>query len=260
MSSTPGRGVAEEGDVGGDFVAGELAAFAGFRALGDFDFDFGSAVEVGGGDAEAAGGDLLDFGVGVVLVAVGAVAAGVFAAFAGVGECADFVHGAGDVFVCFGAERAEGHGAGAEAGGDEVVVFDFFGGDRGAVGLEIDEVAEGGGSASVDHFGVGGVGGGFFFAGALDGFVEGAPDGGFVGVVVGVAAVLVPAAGFEVVGGEGVPVAVDGVFGDFGEADAADARGGAGEGAGDDGLADAGGLRRFGRRGRRRRWRCPFWT
>ena len=234
-----GGGVAQEGDVGGDFVAGELAALAGLGALGDLDFDFGGTVEVGGGDAEAAGGDLLDSGVGVVLVAARAVAARVFAAFAGVGERADFVHGAGDVLVGFGAERAERHGAGAEAGGDGVVVFDVFDGDGGAVGLEVDEVAEGGGLAAVDHVGVLGVGLGFVVVGALDGFVEGAPDGGFVGVVVGVAAVLVPAAGFEVVGGEGVGVAGERVGADLFEADAADAGGGAGEGAFDDLFGDA---------------------
>ena len=59
-------GVADAGDVIGDFVAGELAAFAGLGALGHFDLELvGVGQVVGGGgssDAEPPGGDLLDGG------------------------------------------------------------------------------------------------------------------------------------------------------------------------------------------------------
>ena len=69
-----GHGVAQARDVGADFVAGELASFAGLRALRHFNFDFLRAGEIRGGDAEApAGGICL-----MALFALVAVRQGVF--------------------------------------------------------------------------------------------------------------------------------------------------------------------------------------
>ena len=55
-----GLGMAQACDELGDLVAGELAAFAGLRALGDLDLDLFGVHQVFGGDAEAARGNLLD--------------------------------------------------------------------------------------------------------------------------------------------------------------------------------------------------------
>src|SRR4051812_46424077 len=90
-----GGGVADFADVGIDFVAGELAAFAGFCALGHFDLELVGVDEIFGGDAESGRGNLLDGGATPVAVGVGLEALGVFAAFAGVGFAADAVHGDG---------------------------------------------------------------------------------------------------------------------------------------------------------------------
>ena len=58
----PGRGVADRGYIRIDLEAGELAALAGFGALGDLDLELVGVGEVVRCDAEAARGDLLDGG------------------------------------------------------------------------------------------------------------------------------------------------------------------------------------------------------
>ena len=65
---TPGRGVAQAGDLERDLEAGQLAALAGLGTLGDLDLELLGGVEILGGDAEAAGGHLLDRRVGIVAV------------------------------------------------------------------------------------------------------------------------------------------------------------------------------------------------
>ena len=55
-----GDGVADARDVVVDFVAGQLAAFAGLCALRHLDLQLVGVDEVVGGDAEAAAGHLLD--------------------------------------------------------------------------------------------------------------------------------------------------------------------------------------------------------
>ena len=83
-----GYGIAQLGDIGGDFITRQLAAFAGLRALSDFNLNNVGVNQVSRGHAEAAGGDLLD-----ARDFIGAVACRVFTAFAGVGVTADAVHG-----------------------------------------------------------------------------------------------------------------------------------------------------------------------
>ncbi|SVK54175.1 Uncharacterised protein [Acinetobacter baumannii] len=80
--------VTQSGDVRGDFVARQLAAFARLGALRHFNLDHVGVHQVGRRDAEAAGGHLFD-----ARHFVGAVARRIFAAFAGVGEAAEAVHG-----------------------------------------------------------------------------------------------------------------------------------------------------------------------
>src|SRR5579883_2455402 len=99
-----GGGVTNAGDVVGDFAGGELAAFAGLRALGHFDFRL-------------------------------------FAAFAGVAAGAEEVHGFGEGAVRFGTERAERHGLSAETRENGFRRFDLFEGNR-LAGSNFQKVAE----------------------------------------------------------------------------------------------------------------------
>ena len=124
------------------FVARQLAAFARLGALGDLDLQIVGIDEIVCGDAEAGGRDLLDGAAAQVTVGVGLEARFVFAAFAGVGLSLDAIHGDGERFVRFLADRAEGHGAGGKA------LHDFGGGldvverHRRAGGLEIEHAAQ----------------------------------------------------------------------------------------------------------------------
>ena len=54
-----GCGTAYRGNLLSDFVAGEMTAFAGFRALTDLDLDIIGGIEKGNIDAKAARCDLL---------------------------------------------------------------------------------------------------------------------------------------------------------------------------------------------------------
>ena len=71
-------------DVLVDLVAGELAAFAGLRALRHLDLEFVRVDEIVARDAEASRRDLLDRAAPAVAVRVGHEALGVLAALAGV--------------------------------------------------------------------------------------------------------------------------------------------------------------------------------
>ncbi len=240
---------AEAGDEGGDFVAGELAAFAGFGALGHFDFDFFGGGEVFGGDAEASRGDLFDGRVGGVAVFHGLEAGGVFAAFAGVGFAADAVHGDGEGFVSFGGEGAEGHAGGGEAAADGFNAFDFVEGDGDGV-HEFEEVSDGKGGGGEDGFDVFFIvfdAVGFVLAFEADEGVEVLDDGGGDGVELAAFAVAeVAGVGECGFGGVGKFVACEGVFGDVLVADAADLAGGACEAFVDDVFAYADGFKDLG--------------
>ena len=103
-------GVAQRGDGGVDLVAGQLAAFAGFGALGDLDLLHFGVDKVFGRHAEAAGGDLLD-----LAAFFGAVAGRVFAAFAGIRAPAQAVHRDRQRLVRFRRQRAQADRGGVEA-------------------------------------------------------------------------------------------------------------------------------------------------
>ncbi len=243
-----GHRVAELGDEGGDLGAGQLAAFAGLRALGHLDLDFLGGREVGGSDAEAAGGDLLDGGVGIVAVGADVETIRIFAAFAGVGLAADAVHRDGEGLVHLGRERAEGHAGGGEPLADVLDGFDLFKGD-GGLGAEADleKVFDGEGLVFV------GVELPFLVAleGAGANELVHRRDDLRIPTVVFAFALLVDAVITLVAEGDGslgrggrerLRVTAQGLFGDLGVVDAADGRGGAGEALLDDLFGDAEGF------------------
>ena len=101
--------MAHPGDLLVDLVAGNLAAFARFRALRHFDLQVVGIDQVFGGHAETARGDLLDrraFGVGRA-VGQRAVAGRFLAAFAGIGFSAQAIHRPGQVGMRLVGDRAE---------------------------------------------------------------------------------------------------------------------------------------------------------
>src|SRR5690606_2166445 len=90
-----GGRVADLADGLVDLVAGQLAAFAGLRALRHLDLDVVRVDEVLGGHSEAAAGDLLDPAAHRIAVRQRLEAVGFLAAFPRVRAPADAVHGDG---------------------------------------------------------------------------------------------------------------------------------------------------------------------
>ena len=112
--SDPRRGVADPGDVVVHLAAGQLAAFAGLRALDDLDLQFVCVRQVVHGDAETAARHLLDRRAFRIAVGERDEAFGIFAAFAGIGLAADAVHGDRKTLVGLLGDRTEAHGTGGE--------------------------------------------------------------------------------------------------------------------------------------------------
>ena len=134
-----GDGVAYASDEGCDFQGGELAAFAGFRTLRHFDFEFVGANEIFRGDAEARGGNLFH---AVTRFGLEAVHIGIFAALSGVAAPAEAIHRDRKSADGFGAERAERHGLRAEARKNRGVRLDFIERNRRFVGSDGDQIAD----------------------------------------------------------------------------------------------------------------------
>ncbi len=109
---------AEGRDVGRRLAAGQMAAFAGLRALGDLDLELLRANEVGGGHAEARRGDLLDPRVTTLSVRSRRVPGRILPALAGVRGTAGALHADRHRLVRLGRERADAHGGGDEASAD----------------------------------------------------------------------------------------------------------------------------------------------
>ena len=138
-------GVAHFGDPRINLGARELAAFAGLRALHDFDLQFLGLREVVAGHAETAGGDLLDRAVFRVAIGQHFEAVGVFAPLTRVALAADAVHGDGQRLVGFRTDRTVGHGTSLEALHDRFDRFDFLDRDPAIFRkFEVDESAQGG--------------------------------------------------------------------------------------------------------------------
>ena len=110
-----GRRVPEPGDLIVDLEAGQLAALAGLRALGDLDLQLVGVDEVAGRHAEPRRGDLLDRRAAQVAVRVGRRAHGILAALAGVRARAEAVHGDREGLVGLARDRAERHRTRREA-------------------------------------------------------------------------------------------------------------------------------------------------
>ena len=118
-------GVPQPRDQVGHLVAGQLAAFAGLRALRDFDLELVGPNEVRGGHAEAAGRDLFDPIVGAVAVCARDIGGRILTAFARIGAGVHPVHRDGECRMRFGRQRAERHRARNEAATNFLGRLDF---------------------------------------------------------------------------------------------------------------------------------------
>ena len=232
----PRHHVPQRCDVRRDLFPRQLAAFAGLGALRHLDLELRGARQVGGRHAEPAGGHLLHRRVRIALVTVWRVPSRVLPALAGVGPRPEPVHRARDILVRLRAERAQRHRARLETLRDALERLHSIDVDRVAVGGERQQVAQRRRRATLHQFGVRPV---LLTAPALRHFVQGTPDLGLVRVVVAGAGVLVPAAAGDLPVAVGVRVPLEHVPRDVLEADAANARGGAGEGMLDHLVADA---------------------
>ena len=108
------RGVAHVRDFVGNFMPRQLPAFARLGALGHLYLNHLRVSKVFYRYAEPAAGDLLDCAVERIAVAL-IVSGRVLAAFAGVAHRAQTIHGKGNCFVGFLADRSVRHRARAEA-------------------------------------------------------------------------------------------------------------------------------------------------
>ena len=182
-----------------------------------------------------------------IAVGVGREARFVFAAFAGVRHAAEAVHGDGESFVRLFADRSEAHGAGGEALDDFLGRLDFFKRNRLVKILELEQAAQRaeGAVLAVDEVGE------FLERGRIVGAdrVLHLADGERIEQVeLAAFAILVLAADGEI--GFRVGERLEGVFvlhlrfaGEHAEADAFNARGGAGEVVLDEGAIEADGLK-----------------
>src|SRR3984885_5953015 len=134
--------MAHAGDYVVDFVAGQLAAFAGFRALGDFDLQVVGVDQVVRGYSETRRGHLLDGAAAEITVGVGLESLFILASFARVGASAHAIHRDRQRFVGFLADRADRHRAGGEAFHDLRGRPDVVERDGGAVGFEVEHAAQ----------------------------------------------------------------------------------------------------------------------
>ena len=120
------RRVAHLGDHRVDLVAGQLAAFAGLRALRHLDLDHVGVDEVLRRHAEATRRHLLDGGTLGIPIGQRLEAIRLLTAFARVRLAADPVHGDSERGVRLARDRAERHGAGGETAHDGRRGLDFF--------------------------------------------------------------------------------------------------------------------------------------
>ena len=112
--------MSQSGDLGGDFVAGKLAALTRLRTLGHLDLKLFGRSEIGRGDTESSRSDLLDRGVARRPVALRA-----FASLARIGIAADLIHRLGQRFVGLPGQGAMRHGRCDESAHDPFDRFDL---------------------------------------------------------------------------------------------------------------------------------------
>ncbi|MNM77887.1 hypothetical protein D3C81_897620 [compost metagenome] len=143
------HGVAQFGYLGRHLVTGQLATFAGLGALSHLDLYHIRVHQVVGGDAKAPRCHLLD-----ARILLGAKALGILAAFARVALTAEPVHGHRQRLVGLGAEGADGHGRGVEAGEQLGRRLNLLQCNRGGALLQDEQIAQGGDGALVHQAGV----------------------------------------------------------------------------------------------------------
>ncbi len=118
----PGTACRSRAMYGGDLACGQLAAFAGLRALSNLDFEFVGMHQVVGSHTEAARSHLFHAVVGFALPRVNAR---IFPALAGIAAAAQPVHRDGQRAMRLRRNRAQRHGLRAEAA------------EQGGLGLDI---------------------------------------------------------------------------------------------------------------------------
>jgi integral membrane sensor domain MASE1 len=128
--------VAQPGNQVRNLHTWELAAFAGFCALGHLDLDLFCINQVLAGDPKAAGGDLLDGATPRVAVRLRHVAGRVFAAFTRIAAAAQAVHGHSQCFMRFFADGAVRHSPTFETANDGVYALYFIQRHRGQLFFE----------------------------------------------------------------------------------------------------------------------------
>ncbi len=120
-----GLAATQGGDVRGGLAPGQLAAFAGLRALRDLDLELVGAGQVRGRHPEPGRGDLLDPRVAAPAVGVGGVPGRVLATLAGVGRATGALDADGQRLVGLGRQGADAHRRHDEATGDGPRVLDL---------------------------------------------------------------------------------------------------------------------------------------
>ena len=135
-------------DPGIDLLPGQMAAFAGLRALGHLDLDLQCAVQVGTRHAEAAGSHLLHRAV-----PDGAKAVLRFSALAGVGFSSQSVHGLRHGPVGLLGDGTVGHGSGLETLHQAVHALHLVDGHRFPGRHELQKRPQSVGSARIVHHG-----------------------------------------------------------------------------------------------------------
>ena len=136
------RGAAHLGDPRVHLLAGQVAAFAGFCALGHLDLNLDGARQVAAGHAETARRHLLDGAALAVAVCQRRLARRVLAALAGVAAPTKAVHGDCQALVRFLGDGAVAHGAGVEALDDLARGLDLVQRHRLARRREVHEIAQ----------------------------------------------------------------------------------------------------------------------
>src|SRR5450631_4556603 len=121
-----GNGMPQAGDHIVDFMAWELAALTGFRALRHLDLQLVGIDEVVRSHAETRRGYLLHGASPQIAASVGLETFFVFSALARVRLAADAIHGDGKSLVGFLADGSERHGTRCEALHDFFTRFNFF--------------------------------------------------------------------------------------------------------------------------------------
>src|SRR5215510_7306303 len=120
-------------DPGIDLMSGKLTSLSWLGALGDFDLQLLRVDQVITGYAKTTGGNLLDRAIPGITVGLGVVTIRVFPSLSSIALAAQAIHGNGQRFVGFLADRSIGHRSGLEAPDDRFHRLYFIDRDRRAI-------------------------------------------------------------------------------------------------------------------------------